>query len=281
MFTSGFPSTFRGSKDELGREALSETSSLSPAPSDGRQQTRIHRTVFRVANRKNPHRWVSKTCSFQPGNWKVTIENLFFEHFFLKMSFCWRVVVFFLQIAIFEVQSEFDPTAVRAQIEACWKRQLHWLLEDSDYNIRCLYVMWDVKFFTFEEKRIQIGYLRHFLLTDDVYRTWWKFGEAWFVQCVELYIQIYHQALLAKKNNIYSQKSQWIQIAYWKMNHHSLSIDATVKNTNILLTNCWWKKSCTTSDVHNLINNGINYQPQLVQDSFHQRYVYNVCPHRW
>jgi len=30
------------------------------------------------------------------------------------------------------VQSEFDPTAVRAQIEACWKRQLHWLLEEME-----------------------------------------------------------------------------------------------------------------------------------------------------
>ena len=27
---------------------------------------------------------------------------------------------------------------------------------------------------------------------------------------------------------------------------------------------CWWKKSCTTWDVWNLVNNGINYQAQLV-----------------
>ena len=27
---------------------------------------------------------------------------------------------------------------------------------------------------------------------------------------------------------------------------------------------CWWKRSCTTWDVQNLVNNGINYQPQLV-----------------
>ena len=27
---------------------------------------------------------------------------------------------------------------------------------------------------------------------------------------------------------------------------------------------CWWKKSCTTWDVKNLVNNGINYQSQLV-----------------
>ena len=27
---------------------------------------------------------------------------------------------------------------------------------------------------------------------------------------------------------------------------------------------CWWLKSCTTRDVWNPVNNGINYQPQLV-----------------
>ena len=27
---------------------------------------------------------------------------------------------------------------------------------------------------------------------------------------------------------------------------------------------CWWKKSCTTWDVQNIVHNGINYQPQLV-----------------
>ena len=27
---------------------------------------------------------------------------------------------------------------------------------------------------------------------------------------------------------------------------------------------CWWKKSCTTRDVENPVNNEINYQPQLV-----------------
>ena len=29
---------------------------------------------------------------------------------------------------------------------------------------------------------------------------------------------------------------------------------------------CWWKKSCTTWDAENPVNNGRNYQPQLVQD---------------
>ena len=32
---------------------------------------------------------------------------------------------------------------------------------------------------------------------------------------------------------------------------------------------CWWLKSCTTWDVSDPVNNGINYQPQLVQDFFH------------
>ena len=27
---------------------------------------------------------------------------------------------------------------------------------------------------------------------------------------------------------------------------------------------CWWKQSCTTWDVWNLVNNGIDYQPQLI-----------------
>ena len=27
---------------------------------------------------------------------------------------------------------------------------------------------------------------------------------------------------------------------------------------------CWWKRCCTTWDVWNPVNNGINYQPQLV-----------------
>ncbi len=35
---------------------------------------------------------------------------------------------------------------------------------------------------------------------------------------------------------------------------------------------CWWLKFCTTWDVWNPINNGINYQPQLVQDFSHQQY---------
>ena len=30
--------------------------------------------------------------------------------------------------------------------------------------------------------------------------------------------------------------------------------------------------SCTTWDLANLVNNGINYQPQLVQDFGHQQY---------
>ena len=33
----------------------------------------------------------------------------------------------------------------------------------------------------------------------------------------------------------------------------------------------WWLKSCTTWDVWNPINNGKNYQPQLVQDFSHQQ----------
>ena len=41
---------------------------------------------------------------------------------------------------------------------------------------------------------------------------------------------------------------------------------------------CWCLKSCTTWDVWNPINNGINYQPQLVQDFSHQQYVHVMAP---
>ena len=39
-------------------------------------------------------------------------------------------------------------------------------------------------------------------------------------------------------------------------------------------TYCWWLKSCTTWDKKNRVNNGINYQPQLVIAGFlnHQQY---------
>jgi len=32
------------------------------------------------------------------------------------------------------------------------------------------------------------------------------------------------------------------------------------------------KSQTTTWDVSNPVNNGVNYQPQLVQDFFHQQY---------
>ena len=46
---------------------------------------------------------------------------------------------------------------------------------------------------------------------------------------------------------------------------------------------CWWKKSCTTWDVKNPINNGINYQPQLVTAGFlnHQQYGKNIFFLSW
>jgi len=34
------------------------------------------------------------------------------------------------------------------------------------------------------------------------------------------------------------------------------------------------EESCTTSDVQNPVKNGINYQPQVVQDCFHQQYLF-------
>ena len=43
---------------------------------------------------------------------------------------------------------------------------------------------------------------------------------------------------------------------------------------------CWWLKSQTTSwDVQNPVNNGVNYQPQLVQDFSHQTVAgWNIPP---
>ena len=39
----------------------------------------------------------------------------------------------------------------------------------------------------------------------------------------------------------------------------------SVYNNLRFISYCWWKKSCTTCNVYNLVNNdGINYQPQLV-----------------
>ena len=43
---------------------------------------------------------------------------------------------------------------------------------------------------------------------------------------------------------------------------------------------CWWLKSCTTWDVKNLVNNGINYL-SLVQDFSHQQQWYGWKPRYW
>ena len=45
-------------------------------------------------------------------------------------------------------------------------------------------------------------------------------------------------------------------------------------------TYSWWKKSPTTTwHVWNLVNHGKNYQPQLVQDFFHQQYDMRLYTH--
>ena len=45
------------------------------------------------------------------------------------------------------------------------------------------------------------------------------------------------------------------------------------------LSYCWWKNSCSTWDVKILVNNGINYQPQLVLAGFlnHRQYQHNLA----
>ena len=54
----------------------------------------------------------------------------------------------------------------------------------------------------------------------------------------------------------------------WVMNSEILKMGIpTYLQVGAVITKplyCWWKKSCTTRDVSNLVNNGINCQPQLV-----------------
>ncbi len=49
---------------------------------------------------------------------------------------------------------------------------------------------------------------------------------------------------------------------------HYIASHFMVKKIHQFLSYCWWLKSCTTWDVGNPINNGKNYQPQLVIAGF-------------
>ena len=55
-----------------------------------------------------------------------------------------------------------------------------------------------------------------------------------------------------------------------------VNLNRVAKYTSLKHGYCWWLKSCTTWDWQNPVNNGINYQSQLVSlpDFFHQQYLY-------
>ena len=73
---------------------------------------------------------------------------------------------------------------------------------------------------------------------------------------------------------------------YWKTTHSvklsgkngssfDLSFDDCLEKAHYKLKVewcCWWTKSCSTWNVCNPVNNGMKYQPQLVQDFFHQQW---------
>ena len=44
----------------------------------------------------------------------------------------------------------------------------------------------------------------------------------------------------------------------------------------VILSYCWWLKSCITRDVWNPVNNGRNYQPQLVIAGFQASTVWST-----
>ena len=60
----------------------------------------------------------------------------------------------------------------------------------------------------------------------------------------------------------------WAVSFSWRKTREQLSCPFHFRNSRclipVILSYCWWTKSCTTWDVQNPVNNGINYQPQLV-----------------
>ena len=66
-----------------------------------------------------------------------------------------------------------------------------------------------------------------------------------------------------------------VNVSKWYQSHGSYGVETEkkhFKNNLDILSYCWWLKSCTTWDVWNPINNGINTY-QLVQDFSHQQYL--------
>ena len=78
-------------------------------------------------------------------------------------------------------------------------------------------------------------------------------------------------------SGMFSMSCDPIQISWTATPKTNQSMASAAKKTNfrnkclrwkwtcsMKLTYCWWKTSCTTWDVSNPVNSGINYQPQLV-----------------
>ena len=66
-------------------------------------------------------------------------------------------------------------------------------------------------------------------------------------------------------------------------NRLQFDISSDPYSSTTLLKNsyCWWKKSWTTWDAKNFLNNGINHQPQLVNAGFHPSTAYLTKTHQF
>ena len=165
-----------------------------------------------------------KTCFLNnTANWKVTIHLLFVTIFPWRFVEEWFVSFKIPTFSRYKASSTLRLSVHRLKPvgNASCIGYLRTVAATSDVLTWCeMLSSWDFK------RKDPTRLSTQFLLTDDVYRTWWKFKEAWFVQHVELYIHIYHQALLAKKTTPIPQKylngcklrtEKWITIHYLLM----------------------------------------------------------------
>ena len=72
---------------------------------------------------------------------------------------------------------------------------------------------------------------------------------------------VWNQIKCSNWNNI---SFLWLMPQQSHLIYHVLNCFFTTANKAYDVSSCWWLKSCTTWDVWNPINNGKNYQPQLV-----------------
>ncbi len=74
-----------------------------------------------------------------------------------------------------------------------------------------------------------------------------------------------------EENHISLNMSIQVLQTSWINMHHTGSMYGTFTYIHFMIfmaNYCWWLKSCTTWDVWNPVNNGKNYQPQLVLAGF-------------